>query len=211
RSVALAATLAISGAAAQAATIATVDIVGDFEISPFGFGPFLGTTTSIENGAFDFQLLGPVDQPGDFVYGASLTVNDERIFFGSIDGPPDTSPLDFGATVLSLLPPPLVGIAGDIGTALLETGSFDATSILGSLSASVSNLSLAEDQVTGEFGLEFSSLFLPFLGEEVGSFELSLTIDDGVTPAPIPLPASAGFLLLALGGFAAMRRKAGAA
>ena len=40
-----------------------------------------------------------------------------------------------------------------------------------------------------------------------GSFTITYTYDDGVTPAPIPLPAGAPLLVAGLGGLALLRKK----
>ncbi|MEM8825259.1 MAG: VPLPA-CTERM sorting domain-containing protein [Pseudomonadota bacterium] len=220
RSVVLASVMAVSGAAVHAATVATIDINGDFNLSPLiSVGPFdIGTDLEVSDGEFDFQLLGPVDQPGNFIYGASLSVNGQEVFAGSIDGPVGVSPLDFGGALLGFLPTGIISVAEDFASALANTGSFSASSFLGSVEATVSDLSVGSDSITGDFTLDASSLFVPssslLLGSAAGGgssasgdFLLSLSItSEDQELGVVPLPASAWFLLAAMGGLFGFRR-----
>ena len=52
----------------------------------------------------------------------------------------------------------------------------------------------------------FAAVSAPVDGTTTGSFSVTYTYDDGITPAPVPLPAGAPLLIAGIGGLAMLRK-----
>lgn len=193
---------------------ATVELVtnGGFENGFTGFTTDFGNTTPnrpnrvleaavITNGA----AFGLVQFAGD----SFLAVN------GGND--PNTDPLLWSQDV-SVVAGTTYDFSVHVGTATASAPlgnlsvRFDGLEILEILAPAVDNTyaqysTSFQARSTGNFALSFIELSTAFGSNDYGLDEISLTFDDSVTPAPVPLPAAGWMLLAAIGGVTAMKRR----
>lgn len=193
---------------AQAATLATLDIDGNYTIAPNEGGTVINV-----NGTFAANLLMPLPVgPANYTVSALFTLNGADIF--DDDLPPFTADANASAPSILGISAFLISNAGSKidfpggevkydGTLLASTptgGSgtyeiFASTDIPASLL-----LSSFLDTVDPS---EVLSSFFVLPNDDTGSFEISLTVD----VQPVPLPAGLPLLLAGLAGFAVLRRK----
>jgi len=212
KTTAIAATLIVAGASAQATTVASVELTnGTYEIGaslgspiPFPVGPALQITADFDAGFMPFDL----GQQRDFILAAGLTIDGDELFDAAVTVE-DLTGFDLIDDALSLigsLPPELLAILGNALSEILDNDSTpseidddlflnfeydvtggDATSVQGSFVATLSTTATSF-----------------FAG---GPFSPSGTFSGYASISAVPLPASSLVLLSGMAGFAALRRK----
>lgn len=226
-----AAALALAGAAAQAAPVATFDLSADF------FASNDGDLVRLESGgAFFGEILDPVaiGAPNDLVFSASVTA----VLFGG-GGPvaidlfsgavrlDDIVLLDaagavadeIGLIVDDLLlggDPFVTGVIAFLGDLLADgTASFDDGVTAIDVAVEAAATDTAVDGLFAIFAETETSLLEALLfeladldGLPTGEIGGTLAIDLDIATAVIPLPATLPLMVLALGGVAAIRRRA---
>jgi len=198
KTTAIAATLIVAGASAQATTVASVELTnGTYEIGaslgspiPFPVGPALQITADFDAGFMPFDL----GQQRDFILAAGLTIDGDELFDAAVTVE-DLTGFDLIDDALSLIGSLILdndSTPSEIDDDLFLNFEYDvtggdATSVQGSFVATLSTTATSF-----------------FAG---GPFSPSGTFSGYASISAVPLPASSLVLLSGMAGFAALRRK----
>ena len=213
-----AAALVACGSAASAtsvmpeglSTLASFDVDGAYAYSSSHYGTklSLGGTFSGDATALAATDLGAT---ADYWLGASFTLDGHEVLSGTV--PLLQTSVTEIVTDTMLLLAHLDGTLGGLLSDVLDDGHAWLGPI--AVEAALSDVVKTDTTIDGAFSvmakayfLDLSKIFcLPFSGE--GTFDIALKLwghPGDTDPSPVPLPAGAPLLLLALGGMAGLRR-----
>ena len=209
--------VAVTGTAASAtsvaphdlSTLASFDVDGAYALSSSSFGTKLVLDGTFAGDATGLLAIDP-GKPMDFWFGASVRIDGHEILGGTLP----VQNMAFGDIVTDtmMLLGKLDKTLGGLLTDLLDDGDANLFGLV-SVNASVSDVVTTSTGISGAFEVKAKSFLniakvfcMPF-GKE-GTFDIALTIKGKTEthPSPVPLPAGAPLLLVALGGIAGLRR-----